>query len=225
MIAAPAGWRARRQGDGLVLQRGPTTIAYRECVQPMLAPDDVTRLGATEWLVTHEGEHAALVRTPAHVLGVIFLDTYCALLHAPLDVADVVRELVLSDAHMLGIRRRAFRYAPPRGWSRTACAFETHHVAPDRAAAIVVQHAWPMHSPVVLDGDPVTTSSGLTGSSLRIGERTIVLLHDDRYVYPIRLDGADRAPLLELVDSVQPIPYPRRASSPLIADALGYAVH
>ena len=250
------------------------TIEYRETVRPVLdisalVDNELARdpgfvadaVGASVPLVTHEGEYAALVTASGHVggrsaqrdLGFVLTDTYYACTNGVTlvsgrfaDLTRTVRTLVVTDTHMLGARRRRFRYLPPPGWQPSRCGLETdwYPREPSRAAAVIsVWPAWPISggstgvglieslvenpSPQFDVHDmwgpyPVTARSGLHGSGWDIvgsspgrqmQRRTIVVLEDDRYVYPARLEvvlkgSSDdaRGAFFALIASAEPIP-------------------
>ncbi len=100
---------------------------------------------AAERLVTREGEHAALVTlrgtedgAPAQRdLGFVFGDDFFASLtgqstiEARFDeLTATVRDLVTSDSHGLGVRRRRFEYTPPVDWEPIVEGFVTDWYPP-----------------------------------------------------------------------------------------------
>jgi len=250
------------------------SIEYREIVRPVLdvtalVDNELARdpgfvadaVGAPVSLVTHEGEFAALVTASGHVggrsaqrdLGFLLTDDYYACTNGLALVSDrfaeltrTVRALVETDSHMLGARRRRFRYLPPPGWQRSPFGLATHWYSPEPSRAGAVITVWPASpiaggatgmveslveqagsSPQFAVQDrwgpyPVTARSGLHGSGWdivgsppggQVRRRTIVVLEDDRYVYPARLEVILKGPSYEacgaffaLIASAQPIP-------------------
>ena len=175
MITAPAGWRTRRRAPFVVLQSPDANmvVAYREVVRPLGAIDALIArelaldptfhadvIGGVDSLVTDEGEYAAFVTVAGHSgntlaqhdLGFVLADDYYACAHGVTDspahvdeLARVVRALVIGDAHMLGVRRRRFLYAAPRGWTSKSAAFETTWLGPRASqAAMVIGAALPI---------------------------------------------------------------------------------
>jgi hypothetical protein len=159
MIAIAAGWTAQRRDDGLVLTRpGGATFRYTERLAPLASPRELVRaagcprgfvpraFGATERLVTDEGEYGALVRVSGQVagddvelsFGFVFLDDHYAQLvgmataaaMAPDELHETTRRLTSGDTHILGaVRRRRFLYQAPAGWRSRDGLFDTtwHH--------------------------------------------------------------------------------------------------
>jgi hypothetical protein len=163
---------------------------------------------------------------------------------------DQVRKLVIADSHYLGLRRRRFLFAPPAGYygvERTLLhAYYYAPAYPRDPAVICVYPAiplsmWqaddlprqlrPIHGLTVQDvaGPFPRKTATLAGESwdlqgTRDGHqplrRTIVVLHDDRYAYPLSLDvqpgqaEAHVARFAAVVDSVQRLPGPRSAPPP-----------
>jgi hypothetical protein len=150
-----------------------TVVEYVEVVRPLaeiaavvdavLARDprfQVDAIAAPERLVTNEGELGALAIVDGHVddrparraIGVTFADDHFALTSGlalepdqRAALAGTVRALVIGDCHMLGVRRRPFRYEAPVGWRAHPRGFhETAWRVPGAAAAITVWPAWPL---------------------------------------------------------------------------------
>ena len=151
-----------------------------------------------------------------------------------------VRELVERDTFMLGVRRRCFVYAPPPGWHairptalhvkwlpvdypRDRAALDVYPALPvpdgerSFAEAFVRLHA---HGAEVDACDPVSTP-WLSGGMWRVPsgelEQHVVVLEDDRYIYPVVLElPADRRDELEtlrrVIDSIEPLPRPAGAA-------------
>jgi hypothetical protein len=103
-----------------------------------------------ERLETVEGEHAALVtvreeappgddpRPAQRDLGIVFGDDFFSLVscvcRVPARFAEMttlVRELVTTDRHMLGTRRRRFDYEPPATWQPLITGFVTEWYPPE----------------------------------------------------------------------------------------------
>jgi hypothetical protein len=121
----------------------------------------VGRVGPPERLVTLEGEHAALVTVsgtqdgaPAQRdVGVVFGDDFYAALgglclRPDLDGAmtQLVRDLIVRDQQVLGLRRRPFEYTPPPGWQPLAreLAVEWHPPEfPNDRTVLKVHPAYP----------------------------------------------------------------------------------
>lgn len=133
-------------------------VHYRERMRPLvrlglLVPEflasvpafEVRSPWAPEVLTTTEGEHAALVtfqgiengRASQRDLGFVFGDDFFASLSAQCtmpeqfaDMTSLVRQLVLSDSHALGVRRRRFAYHAPNGWEPIVEGFVTDWYPP-----------------------------------------------------------------------------------------------
>jgi hypothetical protein len=186
---------------------------------PAALPDSVERT------VTDEGEYGALatVRGTARGhsvqrdVGFLFGDDFyariSAVCHDPAlcsQITELVRELVTTDVHALGIRRRRFDYAPPRTWQPLARAFVTDWLAPGYPrdpvsltayAAIPLPLLPPQFLRALLGGDQaqltnervasVALANGLTGeiaeATSAVGERRVekvcCLLRDGRFAY------------------------------------------
>ncbi len=152
-------------------------------------------------------------------------------------------ELIVGDAHMLGrVRRRRFRYTPPASWTERRSLFVSRWLAPAPSLdprTIVVGPALPKAAglrEVILAGlfegadpaevlrgpsIPVSTAHGLSGERWQLGfgavETDVVLLEDDCFLYPVRLDTRIDGPaggevLHDLVESIRPIPQPAEQS-------------
>ncbi len=173
MIGHPRGWTRLALADGTLLvppgglEAG--AVRYRERVRPLrrlgelietVAARGLTsaRLVATEELLTLEGEHAAVARVggllhgvPAQRdLGVVFGDDHLALLDGTCHLEEhfaafsqAVRDLVLTDSHALGVRRRRYRYRPPADWQPVVRGFITDWIPPfyPRDAATLTVYA------------------------------------------------------------------------------------
>lgn len=143
MIERVAGWSWQLSREGIFLappdRRG--VMFYAERVRPLRRIEGVlahvaelfpTRepLRATrlERTITDEGEYALIATLasdagPARTVGVVWCDDFYAVCvgmpsaaeHAAL-FEQQVRASIASDAHVLGVRRRRYLYAKPRGW-------------------------------------------------------------------------------------------------------------
>ena len=161
---------------------------------------------------------------------------------------DQVRKLVLADSHYLGLRRRRFLFAPPVGYfgcERSVLhAYYYGPAYPRDPAVICVYPAMPLsmwpandlprqlrpiHGLSVQDaaGPFPRKTATLAGDSWELRgtnddrqevARTMVVLHDDRYAYPLSLDvllgqpGEHVARFNAVVDSVQRLPGSRSTS-------------
>ena len=107
---------------------------------PAAVPDVVERV------LTSEGEYGALATiegeergAPAQRdLGYVFGDDFYAVASAVCyrpdqfeEVTKLVREIVVTDTHALGVRRRRYEYSPPRGWQPIVRYFVTDWLAPE----------------------------------------------------------------------------------------------
>jgi len=231
----------------LVPPEGPTLglLRYLERVRPLRAASAViAALPAPagwverertpiERLITSEGEYAAFAaisgtidEQPAdRTFGLVFGDDFYARLTGicfdPARFAAfraTVRQLLFLDAHILGTRRRRFRYTPPAGWHGLADLFDATWYPmdhPRRDLVLTVSPAVPL-MPGLHEGLIVTTAGttsiedgvlidqpeeialplGPHGRRLRLRTRagretTLVLLEDDVYLYCVRCDCAD----------------------------------
>jgi len=167
-----------------------------------------------------------------------------------------VRLLIQNDRHHLGVRRRRFLFAPPAGYigsERTPLHAYYYGPGYPRDPAVIVvypaiprsmwqaddlpQHLRPiqglsvqgisgpfLRSTATLNGD-TWTLHGLDDER-RAMTRTLVVLYDDRYVYPLSLDvllereGDHVARFQTVVDSVQPIPSAGDAALPPDGDSV-----
>jgi hypothetical protein len=225
--------------------RAVATIDYRERLRPLLTAGALLRRhlaghpelvcpelpDSVERMTTLEGEYAAVATltgtergAPAqHDLGFVFGDDFYAEIAATCrrpasfdELTALVRDLVINDTHMLGLRRRRFEYAPPRGWQPIVRGFLTDWLAPGYPRDGVHLTAYPANPQVVApskllgsmlgigrtDVDiayervtPLHTSSGLAGdvgeSVLVAGMRRVAklcaVLHDVRFVYALEV--------------------------------------
>jgi hypothetical protein len=223
------------------------SIEYCECLRPLarvgvlirrelaevpsFAPKELP--DCVERLTTFEGEYGALATIAgghdAHAaqlnLGFVFGDDFYARTSALCcrsqlfdDMTALVRKLVVTDSHALGIRRRRFDYASPREWQPIIRRFITDWIPPgypNDAIHLTVYPANPTRftrreicATLVGGGRieperdlklPITTSSGLSGDlfelAYRVDGRRVVklsaILADERYSYAIDVT-ADR---------------------------------
>lgn len=205
--------------------------------QPQLAcalPDCVERT------ITAEGEYAAVATLPGEAqqidLGFVFGDDFYAQVTSVCfrsehfdAMTHQVRALVFDDTHLLGVRRRRFEYAPPRGWQPIVRGFITDWLAPEYPRDFVRLTAYPAFPRVITSRKlpaemrpvaPIHTSSGLVGeigeAVLPLGAKRCAVLHDERYVYTLEATAREPAQLErhrdeidEVFASAQPIPAPR----------------
>lgn len=137
---------------------------------PDALPDVVERL------TTAEGEFGALATisgvergAPAQRdLGFVFGDDFYALVSAVCyrpdqfdEVTRVVRELVATDTHALGVRRRRFEYSPPRNWQPIVRYFVTDWLVPGFPRDAVHLTVYPAN-PIAIT--PPNLLAGLTGA-------------------------------------------------------------
>lgn len=174
-------------------------------------------------------------------IGYVFTDEHYArvggVAHRP-DLFDrwsgVVEHLVANCSQMLGLRQRRYRYLEPGGWSRVDRGLRAEWMCPgfpDDPGQITV---WPA-LPLALGGATFARGLGAASegpypviSAHRLGgdrwrrrfqlddgrsvTRDLVVLRDDRYVYPARIDRADPAhdeAFEAILASIQPIPRAR----------------
>lgn len=131
---------------------------------------------------------------------------------------DQVRKLVLADTHYLGVRRRRFLFSPPPGYfgversllhayyyatdyphdPAVICVYPAIPLAMWQAADLP-RHVRPIHGLSVESsaGPFPRKTAALAGEAWELrgkGDdrqatvRTLVVLHDDRYAYPLSLD-------------------------------------
>ncbi len=158
-----------------------------------------------------------------------------------------VRELTASDSHFLGIRRRRYEYAAPAGWHARALGFDAEWFPidyPHVASTITVWAALPRQQVSASQlferarteepgtrvyGEPhaIMSAHGLSGHELVLDHargtgRHVVVLEDDRFVYPLRFAttspeaGADAALWRAVVESVRPVPRVKGDFAPLV---------
>lgn len=100
----------------------------------------IREVGQPEPLHTREGEYAVRVTVHGHEnsgavqhdLGFVFGDDFYALVHGRstdpghfTNFTETVRTLTLSDLHILGVRRRRWRYDGPADWHALARGLQT----------------------------------------------------------------------------------------------------
>lgn len=272
MIARLPGWSWHLQRDGIVLV-GPDTQAlrYTERVRPVRRVRDIVRElgrraaarvepGPIRAVVTDEGEYAARVDlageldgAPYHrAIGVVFADDFYALVDGetwgdPAPLHAVIDQLVATDAHLLGVRRRRFVYEPPRDW-------HGYLAGPYHATWIPLDHPRDPSQLVVPPAIPRGDDLGVTGvatallgaealagaSSTQVTARElsgwwfaceaadVVVLEDRRYLYPLvmRSSAATRAAaatrLSAVLATVEPIPSAAADRASLPAAALSH---
>jgi hypothetical protein len=220
-------------------------MVLADCAQAGLRIDAADPI---EELISDEGEYAAIATVVGRhaggqvkrTLGYVFGDDFHSTIDGWAVDPALVRRLVLGDSHMLGVRRRCFRHATPRGWRAVrAGLFHTHLLAPSGDAQIIVYPALPSAAEPVAgmllglalaDGDLLLertiTCGGLSGSRYDIvaacGPRVLVVLEDDRYAYGVRLDGgaACNAAFEQVLASVRPIPRVRSRAAPAAVELM-----
>lgn len=232
----------RIDGATLVAPEGPAAgvLRYFERVRPILPLKQIVagRLRAHRQLITSslptieplrtsEGEFAAFARVQGvadgrlveYVLGVVFGDDFYSRVEGFCEVPDeferfagTVRELVISDYHFLGVRRRRYLY-DSNGWQPIARGFLTDWVSPGfprpwgmitvypalpatattAAVASIVQRVQMQHG-VIPKAEPASTASGLVGEMVSVElpfpeERvfSVVALTDRRFLYSAEL--------------------------------------
>lgn len=160
-------WQPRADSIELSPDAAPDacTIRYVERVRPLVSPIDAAR--AISWppdarvepiapprsLVTAEGEYAAIATLDARIgalhvrraIGVVVGDDFYARIVGGTHVAAwfdeverTVEWLTVEDRHILGVRRRRYRYATPTSWLATPDGlFHVRFTAPDDPSAIL----------------------------------------------------------------------------------------
>lgn len=245
MIDRRRDWTWDVRATGIVMTRGTERIRYVERATPLARLVDVARDTAPatwrasgdlaiERFTTCEDEPALLGTEPGtlagapglRALGMVCLDDWYALVDGiaigtdPAAFCATVRELVTSDSHGRGTRRRRFVYTPPAGWSGMRVApYHAYWFAPGypRSGAFLV--AFPAQpratsseqlaaSLTALDTEHaveasmlVSTRGGLSGIQVdakvanTTAQRTIVVLEDRSYQYPVLVQApAERMP-------------------------------
>lgn len=152
--------------------------------------------------------------------------------------ATTVRELARGDTHFLGERRRRYEHDAPTGWQRRARGMHAEWTPIEAARASTVISVWAAlpcrrvsagrFVDLVLAEDPhahvceqrrfTRSMHALDGREVVLeserGRRTVVVLEDDRYIYPMRVEAPaadlDAVAVLEgLARSVRRVPRPR----------------
>jgi len=234
-------------------------IQYRECVRPLARAGTLLRralaqVPAFAWtelpdtverLVTFEGEYGALATVagtyeagPAQAdFGFVFGDDYFSQVSALCfrseefaGVTALVRKLVTGDSHGLGVRRRRFEYAPPRGWHAIVRRFTTEWLPPDFPNDALHLTAYPANprrleraelarillGTSVVESErrgPLALSSGLGGEWFearyrRDGERyarLAAIFDDDRYSYVLEAIATGDGPLAAHRDELEQV--------------------
>jgi hypothetical protein len=222
--------------------RDVAVIEYRERVRPLAKAGAIVRRflaerafrcselpDVVERLTTVEGEYASQVTLagddrgrPAQCdLGIVFGDDFYARLAAICyrselydELTKLVHDLVVGDVHVLGMRRRRFEYAPPRGWQPIVRGFVTDWLAPEYPRDAVLLTVYPANPLALAPAKlvamllganrpdarfdrqtvvPLRTSVGLAGelgdAAVVVGERRLVklcaVLHDTRFAYAL----------------------------------------
>ncbi len=214
------------------------TIRYVERVRPLRSPSEIARslplppgafirrVSEPETFVTAEGEYGAIVivaiaqdtRLVHRAVAMVQGDDFYALLvgqTAHPELAEPftrqVMDLARRDTHMLGVRRRRFRFDAPAGWDGfVAGLFHAHYHPPDfprDPSSILVYPALPLEMvartrrdmPGMMVGNAhqeehevtIQTNMGLCGAWFRLRQNhsaleclDVVLLEDQRYLYP-----------------------------------------
>jgi hypothetical protein len=166
MIFVPHGCSWTLRADGYraapLADPGAFSIRYRERVRPLMHPfavaahhfPAVVPRGLTP-VVTVEGEYGALVELDASiVLGMVFGDDFHSLIIGETNrekeydrLRELVHELTVNEALLLGHRRRRYLYQPPAGWqSFVLNEMDAFFYAPDHprtAGCLVVYAALP----------------------------------------------------------------------------------
>lgn len=240
MVPLPPGWQWSYANERYVMRSSQGVITYRERCRPLrkitdvvadlLAKDTATRWDAlppVEALFTDEGEFAAFVRVTGTrdgaslelAVGVVYGDDFYSLLIASgANLWKVARDLLVADAHVLGVRRRRYVFTPPAGWAGIAVLMHAIYLAPEfpaRAGTISIYPAVPRKSgstpaadalfalqsnPIIqFTGEPVAGAfelqnpNGLSGRMQEFRDstgrvRVVVVLEDLTYIYTMWLD-------------------------------------
>jgi hypothetical protein len=168
------------------------------------------------------------------VLGVVFGDDFYCLVDGGTALTDrfdfferAVRVVTAYSALGLGHRRvRRFPYAPPAGWQPSPRGLDTvWRPSADETTAITAFAARPAGGDVLADvlagerlrglpaedpgpAEPAFTDGELSGRRWKAGALDVVLLEDDRFVYPILARNAPSDVVDRLVRTVRPVPLP-----------------
>jgi hypothetical protein len=259
------GWEIREAGIFLIPPAGERagSIRYAERLRPLRRMVDIVaslpvpagyvakEMSGPEALVTAEGEYAAIMTCPGvldgapveRTIGCVFVDDFYSLVGGvawqpelgPV-MREKVRQLVVCDRHLLGVRRRRFVHRKPPGWHgllvppyhaywfahdyrRNGGLMSVFPAVPEPAELVTTRLLLGANVPADYDlagGVAVNARAGLSGtlhqtSDLRTAT-SVAVLQDDRYAYPLLLSTSParqeqhRALFLELVGSVEPIP-------------------
>src|SRR5262249_28307006 len=157
-------------------------------------------------------------------------------------IAAAVAELVAADRHMLGARRRWYRYTGPLGWNRRPRGGRHGHLwtpaDPADESELVVEAACPAGAAPVPDGfvvrhrsapEPVR-GAGLSGELVTLdGDggwiRLQCLLHGPAHVHALHLDCerarvfVNRALFLDVIRSAHRVPAVRAPAGAVVAAA------
>lgn len=245
----PAGPAA---GEIRYCERIRPLTTFRAIVRAATAGlSDVTARASSRELVTDEGELGAWISVAATragvsldvTIGCVFLDDFYALAIGTrradalgdASIEEAVRTLLIADAHMLGVRRRWYRYTPPSRWNVTAAGL-FHRVFTNGDATIVGFPALPRTGAntelgpwlarrqlarwgidEACEPSPTATRrlSGLRWDAVTSGpsprQVALVVLEDARYAYPLAFADAtlDEVLIRRMVESIEPLPQPR----------------
>ena len=260
MIRLPPPFQATLEGDTLILESpgDDLLLCYTERLRPVVSIEELwgqemPSLGPPELLVTDEGEYAWLVEGQrddqrghlTRFLGAVVGDDFLAVLEATTttpgrctEVGDLFEELLRTDSHMLGKRRRPYWHEAPAGWTvEFHSPFYTYYRALGADATIYVAPAIPntcvaegsLFVSLGLFDDRTTTAvharlSG-TWSSASRGDRHLeaFVLGDTDYFYAAVADAAhgmwDQATsaLLAILGSVEGLPRSQTTKCPAVA--------
>jgi hypothetical protein len=258
MIPHLPGWTACHGDDHVELSSADGTIRYVERLRPVAPLAELARrhggTGRPRTFLTVEGEYAAVVDSADGAVGFVVIEDWYALTvgtargpAARARVAAAVAELVAADRHMLGARRRWYRYQGPPGWTRRPRGSVYSHVwrpgDPADWSELVVEAAWPVRAGTEPGPDPdgfvarersaaePVRAAGLSGELVTwTGDagalRLRCVLSGRSHVHVLRLDTerarlfVNRALFLDVVRSIRPVP-----SAPAVAGVGLAAAH
>ena len=228
-------------GELRYVERVRPLAGFPEIVRRVVADEgDVVPCGPSFELVTDEGEYGATVavRSPrVHgAIGCVFLDDFYALAVATSalgPIADTLRQVLVTDEHMLGVRRRWFRYEVPAGWlctragvyhrvftqdGRTIVGFPALPRPPGRrdfAAWLAREQLARWNATAISEPCTVVARHGLGGQrwDADLGDQrcAMIVLEDARYAYALGFRAVDEAVIRETLATVEPLPLPRSA--------------
>lgn len=159
---------------------------------------EIRAIGEPERLLTLDGEHAAAITvlgtqrgaTARRDLGFVFGDDVFSsisglCLRPALDVelGRIVRDLVRSDVHAFGLRRRRFEYSPPQGWQPLGQRLAVQWFPPDYPANTTWLMVYPAN-PVTLIESAVTDAATIE-RALAYLEECGFLIEDKRPPEPL----------------------------------------